>query len=87
MSLLQYCKIKRPVLPNPNGPLARVVSTFLKYCAANEVVKNVISEVTAGTSEGLKESSKERGPYVQFTPEEKARIGKRAAEYGVASIV
>ena len=51
------------------------------------MVKNVILKVTAGTSEGLKESSKERGPYVQFTPEEKARIGKRATEYGVASTV
>ena len=51
------------------------------------MVKNVISEVMAGTSEGLKESSKERGSYVQFTPEEKARIGKCAAEYGVASTV
>ena len=86
MSLLQYYKIKKPVLPNPNGPLARVVPSS-SIVAANEVVKNVISEATAGTSEGLKGSLKERGPYVQFTPEEKARIGKRAAEYGVASTV
>ena len=51
------------------------------------MVKNVILEATAVTSEGLKGRLKERGPYVQFTPEEKARIRKRAAEYGVASTV
>ena len=86
LSLLQYYKIKRPVFPNPNGPLARVVPSS-SIVATNEVVKNVISEATAGTSEGLKGSLKEQGPYVQFNPEEKARIGKRAVEYGVASTV
>ena len=66
--------------------MARVVPSS-SIVTANEVVKNVISEATAGTSEGLKWSSKEWGPYVQFTPEEKARIWKHAAEYGVASTV
>jgi len=31
--------------------------------------------------------SKRRGPYVQFTAEEKAKIGKQAAEFGVAATV
>ena len=29
MYLLQYFKLKRPVLPDPNGPLAKVVPSFL----------------------------------------------------------
>ena len=73
MPMLQYYKIKRPVLPNTNGPLARVVPSS-SIVVANEVVKNVISESTAGTSEGLTGSLKEWGPYVEFTLEEKTKL-------------
>ena len=91
MSLLQYFKLKRSVLPNPNGPLARVMPSS-SIAMANEAVKNAISKTTdtssdtsEDTSKALNASLKGRGPYVQFTPEEKARIGKWAAQYGVAS--
>jgi len=63
------------VLPNPNGPSSKLVPSS-SIIAANEVVKDAISQ-----------STKARGPYVQFTAEEKARMGKRAAEFGIASTV
>ena len=76
MSLLKYFKLKSDsVLPNPNGPLSKLVPSS-SIIAANEAVKDAISETT-----------KTRGPYVQFTAEEKARMGKRAAECGIASTV
>ena len=53
MSLLQYYKIKKPVLPNSNGPLARVVPSS-SIVEAHEMVKNASSEAIAGVSEGLK---------------------------------
>ena len=55
----------------------------LSIVVLNEVAKNVISEAMVDNSEGLKELWRD----VQFTPEGKARIGKHAAKYGVASIV
>ena len=73
-------------MPNPTGPLARVMPSS-SIAVANEAVKNAISKTTdtsSDTSKALNASLKGRGPYVQFTPEEKARIGKRAAQYGVA---
>ena len=60
----------------PNGPLSSIV-------IANDAVQNLI--LIEGKTAG--EASKRRGPYVQFTAEEKAKIGKRAAEFGVAATV
>ena len=88
MSVLQYFKLKRPVLPNPNGLLAKVVPSS-SIIVANEAVKYAISK-TSDTSKASSEgecSVKGRGPDVQFTPEEKVRIGKQAVGYGVASTV
>ena len=76
MSLLKYFKLKLDsVLPNPNGYLSKVIPSS-SIIAANEAVKHAVSQTT-----------KTRGPYVQFTAEEKARMGKRAAECGIASTV
>ena len=83
MSLLQYFKVKRPILPNPNGSLSKVMPCS-SIIAANEAVKNAI---TFNCGDTLKRSLKGRGQYVQFTPEEKARIGKRGAECGIALTV
>jgi len=63
------------VLPNPNGPLSKLVPSS-SVIATNEEVKDAISQ-----------STKAREPYVQFTTEEKARMGKRAAEFGIASTI
>jgi len=65
MALLKYFKLKSDsVLPNPNGPLSKPVPSS-SIIATNEVVKDAISQ-----------STKARGPYMQFTAEEKARMGK-----------
>ena len=57
MALLKYFKLKSDsVLPNSNGPLSKLVPSS-SIIAANEAVKDAISQ-----------STKARGPYVQFTP-------------------
>jgi len=76
MALLKYFKLKSDfVLPNLNGPLSKLVPSS-SIIAANEAVKDAISQ-----------STKARGPYMQFTAEKKARRGERAAEFGIASMV
>jgi len=76
MALLKYLKLKfDSVLPNPNGHLSKLVPSS-SLIAANEAVKDAISQ-----------STKAHGLYVQFTAEEKARMGKRAAEFGIASMI
>jgi len=76
MTLLKYFKLKSDsVLPNPNGPLLKLVPS-LSIIAANKAVKDAISQNT-----------KAHGPYMQINAEEKARMGKRAAEFGIASTV
>jgi len=76
MALLKYFKLKSDsVLPNPNGPLSKLVPSS-SIIAVNKAVKDAISQ-----------STKAHGPYMQFTAEEKARMGKRAAEFGIASTV
>ena len=71
-------------MPNPTGPLSKVVpSEGIK--AANEEVSKVMNSVKLSVEEcDIPTVSRSRGPYERFTPEEKARIGKRAAEHGVA---
>ena len=78
MSLLKYFKLKsNSVMPNPNGHLSKIRLSS-SIIAANNAVKHAISQTT-----------KARGPDLdaQFTAEEKARMGKRAAESGIASTV
>ena len=45
--------------------------------SANEEVKHVVSQ----------DPAKQRGPYVKFMAEQKAAIGKRAAEDGIAATI
>ena len=71
--MLKYFKLKSD--SNPNGHLSKVIPS-LSIIAANDAVKHAILQTT-----------KTRGPYAQFTAEEKARMGKRAAECGIASTV
>ena len=79
MALYRYLKQQQhsdDKLPDPQGPLSIEISSTA-IVSANEEVRRVVS----------KESVKQRGPYAKFTAEQRAAIGKRAAEHGVAATV
>ena len=80
-----YCYFERDdsVLPKPQGTLSTVVPAST-IAAANKVVKKVLDSDTGPREKGAACSS-HRGAYEHFTPKEKARIGKRAAEHGVTA--
>ena len=75
MSLLKYFQ-PSSTLPKPEGRLSTVVPSS-SIAAANKEVKQVLDKTDKPESK--------RGAYEHFTPEEKAQIGKRAAEYGVTA--
>ena len=77
MALYRYFKVHSAdsILPDPRGPLSnKVPSTAI--ASANEEVKNVVQQQA---------KLRARGPYTKFTAEQRAAIGKRAAEHGVAA--
>ena len=79
MSLYCYFSAvdKTSELPDPSGPLSKVVpSSSIK--AAN-------SKVSAALK--LDQEKKTRGPYGRVSAEKKAEIGRRTAEHGVAFTV
>jgi len=80
MALWKYFKweVKAP-LPSPSGNLSRTISSG-GIVAANKEVQRVIDSGTDGTV--LK-----RGPYEHFDDEERAQIGRYAADHGVAAAV
>jgi hypothetical protein len=80
MALLTYFK-KKSVLPNPEGPLSKCMPPTA-IVSANKEVKSIIVNEEEGAC-----SSKSRGSYLSYTDEEKARIAKRAAEFGVINLV
>ena len=49
--------------------------------AANKKLKRAIEEATSSST------ARKRGSYDNFTPEEKARIAKRASEHGVTATI
>ena len=78
MVLYRYFKVHSAdsILPDPRGPLSnKVPSTAI--ASANEV-KNVAQQPA---------KLRARGPYTKFTAEQRAAIGKRAAEHGIAATV
>lgn len=83
MALLKYFSLKRSTLPNPNGPLSKVLpSEGIK--SANTVVEEVLKENNSQNKAG---GTGSRGTYEHFTADEKAKIAKKAAENGVAATV
>jgi len=80
MALWKYFKreVKAP-LPSPSGSLSKAISTG-GIVAANKEVQRVMESINDGTQ--LK-----RGPYEHFDDEERAQIGKYAADHGVAAAV
>ena len=67
----RYFKREKGNLPDPHGPLARSVPSA-SIAAAN-------SEVSTAIDSG------KGGHYEKYTPQQKAMIGKTAAEHGVAT--
>ena len=65
-------------LPKTEGRLATVMPSS-SIAAANREVKKVLDEPADLTTK--------RGTYEHFTPEEKALIGKRAAEFGIRASI
>ena len=62
-------------LPDPRGPLSiKIPSTSI--ASANVEVRDVVGQESAS-----------RGPYVKITAEQRAVIGKRAAEHGIAAAI
>jgi hypothetical protein len=79
MALFRYFEKKcNDKLPDPNGPPSLSVPSS-SISAANSKVGPLLDEPAT--------ASKKRGHYAKFTSEEKAMIGKRAAELGVVAAV
>ena len=76
MALLRYFQASDNKLPDPRGPLSRVVPAS-SIASANEKVKSLI--------DNKKHTSGRPEHYAKLSPELKAEIGKRAAEHGVAA--
>lgn len=64
-------------LPDPRGTLSKVIPSSSIAAANTEVEKCGQSNPAAG----------KRKQYAKFTPEQRAEIGRRAAEHGVASTI
>ena len=80
MSLYRYFKreIQDGGLPDPRGPLSKIIPLSAISAANSEVKKYV--QTAAG-------HGKKRNNYAKFSPEQKAEVGRRAAEHGVASTI
>ena len=81
MALFRYFeRAKKEDLPDPQGTLSKLIPSS-SIAAANSKVQIVLESGT------FPSGGKKRGPYVTYTPEQKALIGKRAAECGVVSTI
>ena len=82
MALLKYFSVKREQrgeragLPDPQGPLCKAVPSA-SIEEANEHVKAELKE----------KCGKVRAPYMVATPEQKAKVGKYAAENGTTNAI
>ena len=86
-TILQYFK-KKDTLPDPHGPLSRKMPCS-SIAAANCKVKAVMEEMKSSVTQPSDQSGnpRARGPYKKYTAEQKAQIGKRAAEMGIVSTI
>ena len=73
-SILHYCQKStvKSVLPDPKGPLAEEVDSFL-IAVANKDVLNILEKPVP---------SKKKGSYIKVTPKEKSKIARYAIENG-----
>ena len=77
MAIYHYFKKAEGQLPDPKGPLSKEVSSS-SISIVNDQVKAVIGQQTGAI--------RKRGPYTRLTSEEKAQIGRKALENGVATL-
>ena len=80
MSLCHYFTVNKN-LPDPSGPLSRIVPSS-SIEAANAKVSPLLTE-----PQNPEEKVVGRGPYQKLSGPKRAEIGRRAAEHGVASTV
>ena len=92
MSILKYfkpiCKKEKDfALPDPSGPLSeRVPSSSIE--AANKKVSELLANPLESSSEQEvhpSQSKTKRKPYLILDPAQRHKIGKRAAENGIAA--
>ena len=81
MSILKYFRplSEKPDLPDPSTPLRETVPPTA-IVAANMKVNEALTE-----AELKKSASRARGTYSFLMPEQKYKVGKRAAEYGACN--
>ena len=84
--ILKYFTLMRKSLPSPDGTLSKVVPSE-GILLANKEVKEVLEGDGVVPPNGNTSGNHARGPYEHFTPDEKATVGKKVAEIGVATTV
>ena len=77
MVLLKYFLVKSKSLPDPNGPLSSTLEP-----QAKENANQMISALFASKCSSKHASGSSRGPYMKFTPEQKAQVARYAIESG-----
>ena len=87
MSLFKYFKRKtltpKLLLPELTGPLSKTIPSS-RIEVVNNVVEPLVEKASDECSSLVKDNSKSvRGAYEKFSADEKATIGKQAAEHGV----
>ena len=82
MALYQYFK-KSTVLPNPEGSLSNHMPSAAIVSANKEVDDLVFLETDEANQSERTSCKKKRGHYLSYTDDEKLKIAKRAAEFGV----
>ena len=65
------------LLPDPTGPLS--------YKVDSTAIEEAYAEVTAALASAS--AGSKRAPYLKLTPEQKAIIGKYAAEHGIINAI
>ena len=86
MSLLKYLKKKDgSLLPSPNGPLSEHLSPRgIEEC--NSRVSEIMEKQTNSSNKSPMRTPT-RGKYVIYSPNDRAKIGKYAAENGPAAAI
>ena len=78
MALLKYFSIQSKSLPDPNSPL----SSTVKPQAIESANKKVSAFLASDSSAKDDSSGPSRGPYMKFSPEQKAQVARYAMESG-----
>ena len=93
MSLFKYFKrkdlVSESLLPQPSGLLSATIPSS-RIEVVNSIVKPLVEKASDNKSSSLiKDNGKSsvRGVYEKFSADEKAVIGRRAAEHGVLATI